>query len=89
MVFDGRWKFMFGQTATAPSLDALYDLRNDSEEIANLIGCNPNREKYKAEAERMKSLLVAWLTRVKSQYLEGVKARPVIGAGETPRNLRR
>ena len=89
MVFDGRWKFMFGQTADAPSLDALYDLQNDPNEIANLIGCNPDREKYKAEAERMKNLLVAWLVRVKSPYLEGVKARPVIGAGETPRNKQR
>ena len=28
MVFDGRWKFLFGQTKDAPSLDALYDLNN-------------------------------------------------------------
>ncbi len=89
MVFDGRWKFMFGQTADAPSLDALYDLQNDPNEVTNLIGCNPDREKYKAEAERMKNLLVAWLVRVKSPYLESVKARPVIGAGETPRTQRR
>ncbi len=89
MVFDGRWKLLFGQTADAPSMDALYDLRNDSNEIHNLIGGNPDREKYRAEAERMKHCLVAWLERVKSPCLEGVKARPVIGAGDAPRTQRR
>ena len=78
-----------GLQADAPSLDALYDLKNDPNEITNLIGINPDREKHRAEAERMKNLLVAWLTRIKSPYLEGVKARPVIGAGETPRTPRR
>ncbi len=33
MAFDGRWKYLCGQTADAPSLDALYDLKNDPEEI--------------------------------------------------------
>ncbi|HPA17779.1 MAG TPA: sulfatase-like hydrolase/transferase [Verrucomicrobiae bacterium] len=77
MVFDGRWKLMFGQTADAKSLDALYDLQNDPNEITNLIGRNPERQKHCAEAERMKALLVDWLARVKSPYLEGVKARPI------------
>lgn len=84
MVFDGRWKLMFGQSASAPSLDGLYDLENDPNEVTNLIGRNPNRETYRAEAERMKGLLVAWLTRVNSPYLEGVKARPAIGDPPAP-----
>jgi len=78
MVFDGRWKLMFGQSVNAPSLDALYDLQNDPNEITNLIGHNPNREKFRAEVERLKALLVAWLERVKSPCRDGVKARPVI-----------
>ena len=77
MIFDGRWKFMCGQTADAPSLDALYDLKNDPQELNNLIGRNPDREKHRAEAKRMKDLLVEWLTRVKSPHLETVKARPL------------
>ena len=77
MVFNGRWKFLCGQTADAPSLDALYDLKNDPQELNNLIGRNPDREKYRAEATRMKGLLVEWLTRVKSPHLESVKARPL------------
>ena len=79
MVCDGRWKFMFGQTVEAPSLDALYDLQSDPDEIQNLLGNNPELEKYRPEAERLKARLVAWLERIKSPYLDGVKARPVIG----------
>ena len=77
MVFDGRWKFMCGRTAVAPSLDALYDLKSDPQELNNLIGSNPDREKYRDGAARMKGRLVEWLTRVKSPQLETVKARPL------------
>lgn len=77
MIFDGRWKFMCGLTADAPSLDALYDLKNDPQELNNLIGRNPAREKHRTEAMRMKALLVEWLARVKSPHLEAVKARPL------------
>jgi len=84
MAFDGRWKLMFGRTAAAPSLDALYDLKDDPQEITNLIGHNPAREKHRAQAERMKALLVAWLEKVKSPSLEDVRARPVIAVAEPP-----
>lgn len=78
MVFDGRWKLMFGATPEARSLDALYDLQSDPQELNNLIGHNPARGQYRAEAERMKSRLVTWLEQTKSKQLDGVKARPVI-----------
>jgi arylsulfatase A-like enzyme len=78
MVCDGRWKLMFGRAANARSLDALYDLQTDPEELNNLLGNNPEREKYRAEGERMKGLLVAWLEHLKSSHTEDVKARPVI-----------
>ena len=78
MAFDGRWKLMFGRTTDSPSLDALYDLKQDPGEVNNLLGRNPDQEKYRHQAERMKALLVAWLERVKSPSLESVKARPVL-----------
>ncbi len=78
MVTDGRWKFLFGRNATNKSLDALYDLQTDPHELNNLIGRNPDREKSRNEALRMKGLLVDWLTQVKSPLLETVKARPVM-----------
>jgi hypothetical protein len=78
MVFDGRWKLLFGRAADARSLDALYDLQNDPDEVKNLIGNNPDREQHRAEAERMKGVLLTWLEHVKSSRVEDVKARPVI-----------
>ena len=61
MLFDGRWKYLCGHSAKAPSLDALYDLQTDPRELNNLIGLNPERDKHRAEAGRMKDRLVVWL----------------------------
>jgi hypothetical protein len=77
MIFDGRWKFLSGQAAGASSLDALYDLKNDPQELNNLIGRNPDRRKHRADAMRMKGMLIEWLARVKSPHLEFVKVRPL------------
>lgn len=77
MVCDGRWKLLYGRAANAPSLDALYDLQTDPQELNNLIGANPDKEKHRAEAERMKGLLIDWLARVKSPHLDSVRQRPL------------
>lgn len=89
MVTDGRWKLLFGRSAAAKSLDALYDLQRDPHEMHNLIGRNPDRESYRTEATRMKRLLTEWLARVKSPLLDSVAARPVLaeflpGEGKRP-----
>ncbi len=78
MLCAGRWKLLYGRSAEASSLDALYDLQADPHELNNLIGRNPDREKSRAEVTRLKGLLVEWLTRTKSPHLEGVKARAVL-----------
>ena len=78
MAFDGRWKLMIARSADSPSLDALYDLKNDPLELVNLLGHNPDRAKYRPEAERMRKLLVAWLERVKSACLEQVRQRSLV-----------
>jgi arylsulfatase A-like enzyme len=77
MVTDGRWKYLCGRSANAPSLDALYDLQIDPEELNNLIGRNPDRHKYHEETARMKGLLLDWMAKVKSPRLAGVQARPL------------
>lgn len=89
MITDGRWKFMFGRSAEAKSLDALYDLRSDPQEMNNLIGRNPTREKYRSEAERMKGLLVDWLGRVNSPLLATIKARPPLAEAMRPQTKAR
>jgi hypothetical protein len=68
---------MFGQSAGAPSLDALYDLQDDPNELHNLLADKLECEKHRGEAERLKGLLVSWLQRIKSPYLDSVKARTI------------
>ena len=87
MVSDGRWKLLFGRAANAPSLDALYDLQTDPQELNNLIGANPEKEKHRAEAERMKGLLIDWLSRVKSPHLDSVRQRPLLADGPLPKSV--
>lgn len=88
MVCDGRWKLLYGRAANAPSLDALYDLQTDPQELNNLIGNNPDREQHRIEAGRMKGLLVEWLMHVKSPHLESVRARPLLADGQLPKTER-
>ena len=49
MVFDGRWKLLYGNVSDNQSLDALYDLQSDPLEMNNLIGHNPERENNTGE----------------------------------------
>ena len=77
MVFDGRYKLMFGRGINAHSVDALYDLQDDPDEMRNLLATD--FERVRPEAERLKTLLVAWLQKTNSPFLDGVKARPVRG----------
>jgi hypothetical protein len=68
----------------SPNQDALglssssCDPKRDPQELTNLIGNNPDREKHRAQAERMKGLLVAWLDRIKAPNAAQVKARLVM-----------
>ena len=43
--------------------------------MTNLLGTNPNRPFYLIEAEKLKAMLVEWLTKVHSPHLEEVKKR--------------
>jgi arylsulfatase A-like enzyme len=77
MVFDGRWKLLFGSSAEARSLDALYDLKSDPHEVRNLLADDGAFAENRADAERLKGLLVGWLERVGSPHRESVKGRAV------------
>lgn len=73
-----RYKFLFANSKSSTALNALYDMRSDPYEMNNLIGSNPERSRYKEEAETMKQYLMEWLTRVGSPDAAGVRERPVI-----------
>jgi arylsulfatase A-like enzyme len=77
MVFDGRWKLLFGRAENARSLDALYDLNNDPNELHNLLADKLDWEQHRRQAERLKRLLVSWLQRVRSPHLDSVEARAI------------
>jgi len=78
MVRTAEWKFMFANSPKSKALDALYKLKDDPYEMNNLIGNNPNRADYLAQAEEMKTRLVSWLESINSPHLLGVINRPVI-----------
>ena len=86
MVCDGRWKLLYGRAASAPSLDALYDLQTDPNELNNLIGNNPDKAAHRAEVERMKGLLMEWLGHVKSPHLDSVRQRQLLVDVQFPKN---
>ncbi len=71
------WKFMFGRSAGSSSLNALYDLTADPLEMNNLLGSNPNKSTYLAQAEVMRAHLVEWLTAIDSPHLQGVIDRTI------------
>ena len=75
MIRTKRWKLIIPNTAKSKVLNVLYDLKNDPNEMTNLLGTNPNRPFYLIEAEKLKAMLVEWLTKVHSPHLEEVKKR--------------
>jgi arylsulfatase A-like enzyme len=77
MVRTKRWKFFCPNTADSKVMNVLYDLENDPYEMNNLLGKNPDREKYLDQGEKMKALLIQWLEQVNSPHLEEVKERKI------------
>jgi arylsulfatase A-like enzyme len=78
MVIDGHWKLFCPYTAESNVVDVLYDLKEDPHETNNLIGKNPQRQKYAAQAEKMKTKLIAWLESIQSKHTEGVRERKMV-----------
>jgi arylsulfatase A-like enzyme len=66
------WKFLFGGSPTASSLDALYNLRNDPHEMENLLAGPEGGRPYAVQAHEMRDRLIAWLEAVESPHLQGV-----------------
>ena len=75
MVRTADWKLMMANAPESKGVNALYDLRNDPYEMRNLLGDPADRSHHAARASEMKDRLLAWLVRVHSPALEGVKAR--------------
>jgi arylsulfatase A-like enzyme len=77
MVRDKDWKLMFSRSGNKNQIDALYNLQNDPHEMNNLIGRNPQRARSLKQAGKMKDMLVDWLGKTQSLFLESVKNKPI------------
>ncbi len=78
MVVKDGWKLMIPYTKESSVINALYDLNTDPHEMNNLLGKNPEREKYEDKAAELKSSLLEWLRKNNSKHYEGVKSRKLI-----------
>lgn len=75
MVRTMRWKLFIPNAANSKVMNVLYDLQEDPHELNNLLGNNPDREDYVSKANELKDLLVEWLVKTDSPYVEEVKKR--------------
>jgi hypothetical protein len=65
-------------TKTSTVLNAMYNLNEDPHEMNNLLGKNPERQKFEKQAEDLRNCLLEWLKKNKSMHYDGVKERELI-----------
>ncbi len=70
-----EWKLICAHNPRSPSVDALYNLKEDPLELHNLIGKDPGRERHTAQAEAIRARLIEWLAKVGSPRLEDARGR--------------
>ena len=56
----------------------MFNLNDDPQEINNLLGKNPDREKYNEKAEELRANLLEWLKKNDSKHYDGVSKRKLI-----------
>lgn len=78
MIRTERWKLMTTHRSGGRNVEVLFDLKNDPEELNNLLGSNPERFKYRETAEELRSKLTTYLKEVNSPLAEGVRKRKLI-----------
>ncbi len=75
MVMHQGWKLMIPYSESSRVINAMYDLNSDSNEMNNLLGSNPESDRFKEKAEELKGYLLEWLESTNSKHYEGVKNR--------------
>ena len=78
MIVKDGWKLMIPYTEDSKVLNVLFNLNDDPQEINNLLGKNPNREKYNEKAEELRANLLQWLKKNNSKHYLGVSKRKLI-----------
>lgn len=80
MILKDNWKLFVPYSPESNVINALYNLKDDPHEMNNLIGNNPERNKYEAKANELRDDLLNWLKEHKSSHYEGVKSRDLMKA---------
>ena len=78
MIRTDRWKLMTTHRSGGKNVEVLFDLKNDPHEMNNLLGTNPDRQKYSDIAEELRSKLVSYLEDVRYPLAEEVASRELI-----------
>ncbi len=78
MIIKDHWKMFVPFSAESTVIDVLYNLNDDPYEMNNLIGKNPDRNKYEAKINELRDDLLSWLKQHKSIHYEGVKNRNLL-----------
>jgi arylsulfatase A-like enzyme len=78
MVVKDGWKLMVPYTEDSKVINAMYHLTKDPHEMNNLLGKNPDREKYTQKAEELRANLLEWLKKNNSKHYDGVSKRKLI-----------
>jgi arylsulfatase A-like enzyme len=78
MILKDGWKLIIPYSETSKVINAMYNLNEDPYEMNNLIGNNPERQKYAAKTEELRKCLLEWLKKNKSSHFEGVSKRQLI-----------
>ena len=66
---------MMAKSPVSHTLDALFDLKNDPDEMRNLLGDPNDRVKYAGRGDEMKQRLLAWLEHVHAPIKDCVRER--------------
>lgn len=77
ILYDG-WKLLIPYSKDSKVINAMYNLNADPFEMNNLLGNNPDKEKYLEKAEVLRKYLLEWLKKNNSKHYSGVKERGLI-----------
>lgn len=78
MIVKDGWKLIIPYSESSKVLNAMYNLNDDPFEMNNLLGNNPQKQKYAKKAEELRKCLIEWLVKNKSEHLHGVNQRKLI-----------
>lgn len=78
MIVKDGWKLMIPYSETSRVLNAMYDLNTDPHEMNNLLGNNPDRQRYADKAEELRACLLQWLKKNGSKHYDGVRKRKLV-----------